>query len=215
VVTIRHGEHAPHRLALGSLVAVSADDRRVYFHPIDRPGELRVVPIDNGASTLVAQLPGHILRGAEASDGFHVVVESDHVIAGWRVPATGPAEPEGTAGLVMPAPTGGWRAVLVVGEGLRLQLVPPDGGAVREVAIQPDRVTWVDGTTLAVTEPCDGFKSCPATLDVRTGTFTRLAPPIDAALVVVAGDGVHWVTSDAEGRPQRQVVANFGARPWR
>ena len=216
VVTLRHGELGPRRLAPGLLVAVSADDRRVYYRPVDRPGELRVVPIGGGESTLVAQLPGHILRGADAADGLHVLVENDHAFAGWRVPAAGPPEPDGVAGLAIPAPSGGWRAVLVPGEGgLQLTLVPPGGDPPREVAIELDRVTWIDGTTLAATEPCEGFKSCPATLDVRTGAFTRLGPPIDAGIIVVAADGKHWVTADADGHPQRQLITNFSSRPWR
>jgi hypothetical protein len=49
---------------------------------------------------------------------------------------------------------------------------------------------------------------------VRTGAVTQLGR-IDAATVVTAADGKHWVSADANGQPQRQVITNFASRPWR
>jgi hypothetical protein len=222
IASVARGQPQPHRIVEGVLEAISADDRRVYFRSLDVPDELRVVPIEGGSDALVARLPGRIVIAADGGDGVHVLLDHDGALEGWHVPAAGAPEPDGVAGLVLTAPSGGWRAIQLPADGTwRLRLVPPGGDPSRgtERDTSAYRSTWIDDHRLATVMPCGGAAECPAVLDARDGSWTPLpgSVPPDTLFVVTAGDGLHWVraANAGAGQIQRQLITNFATRPWR
>ena len=140
-------------------------------------------------------------------------VDRDGVGEAWLVAPDGRASPEGVAGLVMPAPAGGWRVIRAeAGVQVTLKFLPPGGSqpAFERIATwgQP---AWVSARELAY---CD-MRACHR-LDVSTGADLS-STPIEAPAhrpITVGSDGTRWFATSYVGQVTRHVIANLADRPW-
>ena len=204
------------KLAPGRLPIVAANSTRITFTPLDDPTALHEVAITGGAVTPLAKLPGKIVEGAVGLDGFHVLVDRDGVMEGWKVNNDGTVVSDDVAGLVIPAPSGGWRAVAARQDdgNVRVTFVPP-GAALDapsgEVVARSFSLRWIDDTRFGY---CDLHVSCHI-LDVTTKTDLRLTELGAGYLHAIASlDGARWYSHGIRGRVTRHVIRNFGTRPW-
>ena len=199
-------------LATGILPFVSWDGTQVLFRTIDDGDLLRAVPITGGRDTVITRLPGTIVLGGAGPDGVHVLVRRDGQLESWHVSLDGHFDPEGSPGLVLPAPTGGWRMIQIPAEGatFRLQLVPPGAAApARELSVVSIYNSWIDDRRIAVAR--DGQFQI---VDVTTGAVTVVASRVAVWPVsVLAADGVHWTTIDRVRHVARYALTNFADRP--
>jgi hypothetical protein len=189
----------------GEIVFRSDDDQRL----------LGAVSLDGKRARTIAVLPARVLDAADGPDGVHVELDRDGVSEAWRLGPGGSASPEGVAGLVMPAPTGGWRVVKVAaGLEVTLRFVRP-GQPLSEVAFERAAAwgtpVWVDGHELAYCDltACHRF-DVTTERDVETTTIER---PGNHPLAA-SSDGKHWYTTSYIGHVTRHLITNFAERPW-
>jgi hypothetical protein len=220
--TIRLADVVEHELGEGLIAFPSFDSSEVYYRTLDAPGELRAVPITGGASRVVARFPGAIALGVAGPDGPHVMIERDGIFEGWRAGDRGP-ESEGVAGLVSPAPSGGWRIVVEPERAYRVRFVAPDSplSATAFTAISHTQSNpWLDDHHVVLIDDTGQY----AIFDVATGTSTRrvagayeegdVSKLIGTRERTMLPDG-RFVEMGGSDRPARQLIRNFGDRPWR
>jgi hypothetical protein len=201
----------------------SLDGERVYFRPADlaHGGELHAVSIHGGSDSQIARFPGQIVLGVGARDGVHVIIQRDDLrYEGWKIASDGAPAPEGVAGLVMPSPTGEWIAVQVPDTLFRIDLFPrgaPLDHPTASFAVDSIYPRWVDDTHIGAA--VDGR--------LKVVDVTRLGQK-DAATILansperlrpsplgIVGPGGRWAAIEFGGTVKRQLISNFGARPWR
>jgi len=215
IVAITVATGAKRDLVAGSAPFVSLDGARVFFRSRAAPDTLQVMPIEGGTPSVVATLPGRILGGFDGPDGQHLEIAGATVQA-WRIPPGGQPVDEGVAGVVNPAPSGGWRAVQVTSDGRhRIRLVAP-GAALsspgRELVADSWNNTWLDDRRFSYAE---GDKL--RVIDVTTGTQLAEFPVLDpsATFPVLAHDGKRWFYTQTIGHVTRHILKNFADRPWK
>jgi hypothetical protein len=212
VISIELGDGTAHAIASGRGPFPSLDGKLVYARAADDPRRLVRVPIGGGEPVTIAELPATIVRGAAGPDGLHVELERDGRLEGWSVDDHGTLAPEGVAGLVVPAPSGGWRAIVLPGRSnLAIQLVPPGAPLTQptQTLASTFSPTWLDDHRLGYAI-AGRFRA----FDVRSGESADLiAAPPDYTPAVLAPDGKHWYLSDAVGEVSRHVITNFATRP--
>jgi hypothetical protein len=206
-------------LAPGIAPSLSRDGKRVLFHDEVDDHVLREVSIDGGAVRAIATLPYAIVNQViDAEDGIHLWLAHD-TIDGWLVTADGNARAEGVAGLVHPAPSGGWRAVVTPGApDFRVRFVAPGqplSAPGPEIRSGLNFNTWLDDHTFAYATVDAGFESVDVTaIDQRT----RIGGAGRAILGGIGRPGYdrrHWFTLQLGGTTQRRELVNFDARPWK
>jgi Tol biopolymer transport system component/type IV secretory pathway TrbD component len=199
------------QIATGNHPFVSRDGQRVFFVPVDKPRELHAVPIAGGSAAVrVAELPGEITDGIDTVDGQHVAVQAGRATQSWRIDATRTPVPDREPGLVIPAPSGSWRAVV------------DDGVARLRAPQRAERslpctgiLTWVDERTVGCAIDDDRERhNTIAMLDVETGERRDITLPWDAQAIVLARDGKRWVATRRARPVTRMVITNFADRPW-
>jgi tRNA A-37 threonylcarbamoyl transferase component Bud32 len=187
----------------------------VVFRASEDPTVLQAVSLDGAASRTVATLPSRVLDAADGPDGLHVQLDRDGASEAWRIDSNGRASPEGVSGLVMPAPTGGWRVIKVTtGLEVTLRFVPP-GRPLSAVAFERAATwgtpVWVDDHQLAYCE----LTACHR-LDVITRKdleTTAIERPGNHP-ITASSDGKRWYTTAFIGHVTRHLVTNFAERPW-
>ncbi len=190
---------------------LSRDDRRVYFHSVDPPYRLLAMPIEGGPVTTIATLPAKFLIGTDGPDGQHLELSRDDgTLEAWRVAPDGTVAPEDGA-LVIPAPTGGWRAIAFGKTGVHFRFVAPDGTASpHEITADNRRPTWLDDHRFAYYAG-EAFH----VIDVTTGAeLAKMPGPEIGRFAVMAADGVHWFGIALVGHVTRHLIVNFADRPW-
>jgi hypothetical protein len=113
---------------------------------------------------------------------------------------------------VLPAPSGGWRAVRTWSDGYRYRFVAPDGTASSlELRAENEHPTWLDAHRFAY-----AFGGFFHVVDVTTGAeVDKLPAPSWGQNAVLAADGTHWFDLSTIGRVTHHVMENFADRPWR
>ena len=118
------------------------------------------------------------------------------------------------AGFVIPAPSGGWRAVETHGAENHLRFVAPGDpltAGTHEVVPESDRPTWLDDHRIAY-----AARGAFHVVDVTTGAEVATLPgPAWGQEAVLASDGVHWYDVQLFGHVTRHLIVNFADRPWR
>jgi predicted Ser/Thr protein kinase len=215
IVAIDLADFTERTLTRGEALFVTRDDE-VMFRSNDDPRRLQSIRLRGGVIATLATLPSPIVDGADGPDGWHLVLDRDGVAEAWLVTRDGAASPEGISGLVMPAPSGGWRVVRVAnGVAATLHFVPP-GGSLASPTFSRNAAwgepAWVDDRTFAYCE----LTVCHR-LDVTTGRDVETTP-IDVPgnrPITVGRDGKRWFVTSYVGHVTRHVITNFGARPWK
>ena len=214
IVAIETSSFTERVLAPGEAMFVNhAGD--VIFRASSDPRVLQAIPLDGGAITTLATLPATIVDAADGPDGMHVELDGDGTGEAWLVTRDGAASPEGVAGLVIPAPAGGWRVVRVTsGVAMTLRFVPP-GRPLSSPAFERP-AAWGQPTWLSDHE----FAYCELTachrLDVRSGRdveTTAIDPP-GKRPITVNSDGKRWFLTSYVGHVTRHLITNFATRPW-
>jgi protein kinase-like protein/WD40 repeat protein len=220
VIAIATGDGGEHALTPGRRPFPSLDGRRVLFGAADGAPRLLAIPIGGGAVTTVADLPGPLVRGADGPEGPELLISRDGGLEAWRLTRDGRVEPRGVAGLVIPAPSGGWSAVETFDNpnhiANRLWLVPP-GGTLDPppggpaIVPESERPTWLDDHRIAY-----AAHGAFHVVDATTGAEVATLPGPDwGQRAVLAADGVHWYDLQLISHITRHLIANFGDRPWR
>jgi predicted Ser/Thr protein kinase len=229
IVAISTSDGSERTLADGRTPFPSLDDRRVLFGALGDPPRLLSVPIDGGPVTVVAELPGKLVIGADGPDGPEIQINRDGSLEAWRVTRDGrlerrsredqddrgareAREPRGIAGFVIPAPYGGWRAVQTFDTGYHLRFVAPGdplAAGAHEVAPESDRPMWLDDRRIAY-----AARGAFHIVDVTTGAEIATVPgPEWGQAAVLAADGVRWYDIQLIGHVTRHLMVNFGDRP--
>jgi len=202
-------------LASGRHPFPSLDDKRVLFGSADRPPRLLAIPIDGGPVTAIADLPGRMVFGADGPDGQEIQINRNGALEAWHVTRDGHLEPRGIAGAVVPAPTGGWRAVETFDAGHHLRFVAPGDpltAGAHEVDPDTERPTWLDDHRIAYATN-GRFHIVDVTTGVELATLPGPAAVAEGA--VLASDGIHWYGLQMIGHVTRHLLVNFADRPWR
>jgi hypothetical protein len=181
--------------------------------PGDRP-RLLAIPIGGGEVTAVADLPGKLAYGADGPDGPELLLVHDGAFEAWHLTRDGRIEPRGMAAFVVPAPSGGWRAVQTYDSPNHLRFVAPGDpltAGMHEVAPESDRPMWLDDHRIAY-----AARGAFHVVDVTTGAEVATLPgPEWGQKAVLASDGVHWYDVQLIGHVTRHLIVNFADRPWR
>lgn len=191
----------------------SFDDERVLFGTNDPP-RLLAIPIGGGEPTVLADLPGSLMMGADGPDGPEIAVNRDGVVEAWWVTRDGHLEPRGIRALVIPAPAGGWRAVQTSSDGYQLRFVAPGepltAGA-HVVVPESNRPMWLDDHRISY-----AARGAFHVVDVTTGIEVATVPgPAWGQRAVLASDGVHWYDLSTIGHVTRHLLVNFADRRGR
>ncbi len=198
-------------LAAGTQPFLSRDGTLVYFRPRGGPPRLAVVPIAGGTPRVITPLAGELAIGIDTTDGQHLELRVDGEREAWRVGLDQRAVREDLGDFVIPAPTGGWRALRTFSAGYHFRFVAPDGHAgPREVVAESERPTWLDDRRFAYAG--DGAFHI---VDVVTGAeLAKLTGPAWGEKAVLGADGVHWYDLEVIGHVTQHLLVNFGLRPW-
>jgi serine/threonine protein kinase len=210
LVAIDLADYGERELGPGEALFVSRTGD-IVFRAADDPRMLRAMPFAGGPVTTLATLPAPIADAADGRDGIHVELDRDGRSEAWLVARDGTATPEGGAGLVMPAPAGGWRVVaLTSGMSVTLRFLPPDHAPAFERPAIWGQPAWVSDHELAYcdTTACHRF-DVVARRDVTTTPVIAPHRPITAS-----SDGTRWFLASCVGHVTRHVIANFAERPW-
>jgi len=214
IVAISTSDGSERTLTAGRKPFPSLDDQRVLFGSVDSPPRLLAIPIGGGEVTTIAELPGKLAFGADGPDGQEVEVSRDGEVTAWRVARDGHLEPRNIAGFVIPAPSGGWRAVQTFDTGYHLRFVAPGeplAAGTHEVNPESERPMWLDDHRLAY-----AARGAFHIVDVRTGVEIETVPgPEWGQDAVLAADGVHWYDISMFAHVTRHLLVNFADRPWR
>jgi hypothetical protein len=201
-------------LARGEALTVTRAGE-VVFRSNEDPQLLQAIRLNGERVRTVAKLPARVLDAADGPDGVHVSLDRDGASEAWIVRPDGNAAPEGVDGLVMPAPSGGWRVVKATsGIEVTLQFVPP-GRPLSvpsfERAATWGTPAWVDDHVLAY---CD-LAACHH-LDVTTGrdVETTVVDRPGNRPITASADGKHWYVTSYVGHVTRHLITNFAERPW-
>jgi serine/threonine protein kinase len=213
VVAIALSDFSERTLARGEALAVTDDE--VIVRASEDPRVLRAISLAGGQTRSIATLPARVVRAADGPDGVHVELDRDGASEAWLVGPDGGLSPEGVAGLVMPAPSGGWRVVEASsGVEVTLRFAPP-GRALSEPAFERAATwgtpAWVDNDELAYCDLAACHRIHVATgRDVEITAFERPGNrPITASR-----DGKHWYMTSYVGHVTRHLITNFAERPW-
>jgi len=210
VISTRDG--AERLLARGAHPFVALDGKRVWYRPQGDKPELASIALDGTAPEAPIALPGELITGVDAADGEHLVLRVDGRTEGWRLGLDHRLVSEHVAGLVIPAPTGGWRAIQTSSGAYHYGFVAPDGTtSALDLRAEAERPTWLDAHRFAY-----AFGGAFHIVDVTTGTeVDKLPGPNWGEHAVLAADGVHWFGLLTIGHVTHHVMENFGERPWR
>jgi hypothetical protein len=210
IVAIDTETRAERDLARGQDPFVSIDGTRVFFRSPVADDTLQTVAIEGGPPSVVAVLPAKILGGFDGPDGQHLELATAQA---WRIAPDGEPVPEGVAGVVNPAPHGGWRAVQVrAGARRRIRLVPP-GSALdspgRELVVDSSNNTWLDDRRFSYLAG-----GALHVIDVITGAelAEHAVRDPDGTSPVLAHDGERWFYSQTVGHVTRHILVNFADR---
>jgi serine/threonine protein kinase/Tol biopolymer transport system component len=214
VIAISTRDGSERTLTRGRNPFPSLDDRRVLFAGPDEPLRLLAISIDGGAVTEITRLPGKLAYGADGPDGTELMLSREGAYEAWRVTHDGRLEPRGVAGFVVPAPGGGWRAVVTFDTPNHLRFVAPGDpltAGTHEVVPESDRPMWLDDHRIAY-----AAHGAFHVVDVTTGAEVATLPgPEWGQKAVLASDGVHWYDIQLFGHVTRHLIVNFADRPWR
>ena len=207
IVVIATRDGSERVLADGRVPFPTLDGRRVLFGSVDAPYALWSVPIDGGVPAMVARLPGRMLLGVDGPDGAHLVVDRDGRDDSLHVTADGRVEPDGADGLVIPAPSGPWRAIMSYDAlGMRFVLEAP-GAATLELH-GTTTPTWLDDHRFGYARSGQFH-----VVDVTRGAEVETIPgPRVTSSAALAADGVRWFRTRELHRVTRRAVVDFGDR---
>ena len=213
VISTRDGTERT--LAYGSCGFLSHDERRVLFTTVDGERRLQSIPVEGGPVTTIAKLPGALAAGADGPDGAYLEIRRDgHTTEAWHVGLDGNLEPLGVAGLVIPAPSGGWRLVRWFDGYNHLRFIAPGEPlttSAHDVSGESRRPTWLDDHRVAY-----AAHKAIHVVDVTTGAEVATSPGPDwGELAVIAADGARWYQLVLVGHVTRHLIDNFADRPWR
>ncbi len=212
VITVAGG--VERTVARGSLPFWSLDQRRIFFQDPEHPEQLRAIGIDGHGASLVATLPGTILDGRDGPDGQHVQIDRGGAPEAWRIRSDGGMVSEGVAGLVVPAPHGGWRAVQSIEHTkFRLRLIAPGfvlSNPSREIVSDSPINPWIGDTQLSYL--LDGALHV---IDVEAGGDVVVLAAPRRTHAVLAADRMHWFDVGNFATVTRHQLVNFADRPWR
>jgi hypothetical protein len=218
IIAVAVSDGAVRRLASGQVPFLTRDESRVLFRANDDPGELRATPIAGGPVTVIARLDGKITDGVDAIDGQHVGLMRAGTCEAWLIPRDGgPPVAEGASGIVIPASSGGWRAVRTCstdGPRYTIRFVAP-GQPLSVVAFEREtmlgRSAWIDDRRFGY---CD-HEGCRV-VDVdqvdREPLVHRFG--IDDAYAIAPG-AIRWFTAREAAQVTLHQVSNFDDRPWK
>ena len=197
-------------LSPGRRPFLSADGKRLFFIAADDPKRLLEMPWSGGAPSTLADLPAPIIFGAEGPDGVHLLLDRGQgATEGWLLPAHGAPRPEGTTGLVIPAPRGAFRILSTLSGPTvaNLQVLPPaDGRSVVSSAVVPQ---WLDERRFAYVGEDEQYHL----RDAATGAETVLpAPATSAQWSAISADGRTVFFTTIVGHVTRHLIANFSDR---
>ncbi|HSS02135.1 MAG TPA: protein kinase, partial [Kofleriaceae bacterium] len=211
VVVISTSDGSERTLTGGGRPFLSADDKRVLFTAADGAPQLFAIPIEGGAVTRLAELPGKLVMGADGPDGLEVEVNRNGVLEAWRVTREGRVESREVGGFVVPAPAGGWRVVEWFNEGWHLRFVPPGApltGGLHEQLADSERAVWLDDHRLSY-----AARGAFHVIDATTGAEVATVPGADWGQdAILVPDGVHWYSSHMIGHVTRHLMVNFDER---
>lgn len=215
IVIIDIGTRTTRELAGGGLPFFSRDGARVLY--VDRDGKrLLAIPREGGHATELAKLADTILAGFDAADGIHLEVAAGTAARAVVVTPNGTVQEEGGAGLVMPSPDLGWRAVQIRGvDKFTLRIVPRGAplseGVDREM--HDGIPTWIGNDEL-----CYCTRGACRRLNVATGaeqvTLSVTGADADTTWMTPAATCDRWFTTRSDARVTRKKIVNFAARPW-
>ncbi|MGE0546048.1 MAG: protein kinase [Kofleriaceae bacterium] len=215
IVAITLSTGAIREIAAGRLPMISPGGTHVAFTPLGDPTVIHQVALAHGtASTVIARLPGTIVEGTSAPDGLHLMIDRQGSIEAWHVGPGGLASAEHVAGLVIPAPSGAWRAVANRDDrnNVALRFVAPDQpvGAAPVLRVAGSfALRWFDATHFGYCKPTGTCHLFDVTSQADV-TAMELGP--EPMLMVVGLDGKRWIGSAMRGRVTRHVITNFGER---
>ena len=211
IVVISTRDGSERRLVVGSHPFLSLDGKRVWYRVHDAKPALASIALDGTNPEPPIALPGEPILGVAAADGEHLSLRVNGKIEGWRVGLDHQLVAEHVAGLVIPAPTGGWRAIQMSSGAYHYKLVAPDGTEGVDLRAEGERPTWLDAHRFAYA--IDGAFHI---VDVTTGAeLAKLPGPSWGQHAVLAADGIHWFGLLTIGHVTHHVLANFADRPWR
>jgi serine/threonine protein kinase len=212
IVVISTRDGSERLLAGGSHPFLSLDGTRVWYRPHGDKPALASVTLDGATAAAPIVLPGELMFGVDAADGAHLALRVDGRTEGWRLGLDHRLVSEHVAGLVIPAPSGGWRAIRTSSGAYRYGFVAPDGTTrPLDLRAESERPTWLDAHRFAY-----AIGGAFHIVDVTTGTEVETLPgPSWGEHAVLAADGVHWFGLVTIGHVTHHVLANFAARPWR
>ncbi len=211
VVVISTRDGSERFLVEGTQPFLSRDGKLVYYRPRTGAPVLAAISIDGGTPQVLAALPAELAIGVDAADGQHLELRVDGRFEAWRVGLDHQAVSEHVEGLVIPAPSGGWRAVRTFSGGYIYRFVAPDGTARGAVKAETERPTWLDDHRFAY-----AAGGAFHIVDVTTGAeVAKLPGPAWGEKVVLGADGVHWYDLEVVGHVTQHLLVNFADRPWR
>jgi Tol biopolymer transport system component len=212
VVVIATSDGSERVLIAGSYPFLSLDGKRVWFRHHGGDPALASIALAGGVEAPPIALPGELITGVDAADGEHLSLRVGNRIESWRLGLDHQLVSEHTAGLVIPAPSGGWRAIRTFSDAYHYKFVAPDGmTSALDLRAESEHPTWLDAHRFAYA--IDGAFHI---IDVTTGAEVgKLPGPSWGEHAVLAADGLHWYDLMTIGRVTHHVIENFATRPWR
>jgi hypothetical protein len=212
LVVIATRDGSERMLVSGSHPFLSLDGKRVWYRQRGGEPALASIALDGGAGDAPIALPGELIIGVAAADGAHLALQIGGRTESWRLGLDHHLESEHIAGLVIPAPEGGWRAIRTFAGTYHYQFVAPDGTAsTLDLRAESEHPTWLDAHRF-VYAAGGAFHIVDVTTGAEVG---KLPGPNWGEHAVLAADGLHWYDLLTIGRVTHHVIENFAARPWR
>jgi len=209
IIVISETDGGERLLVEGAHPFLSRDARRVFFTPSTKPDRLSAIPIGGGPIESVAELPGALLAGADASDGIHIELWRNNQSEWYRIAQDRRLASDSAHGLVFEARSGGWRAVRTLSDSYHYRFVAPDGSGEHEVKAEAALPTWLDAHRFAYAS-AGRFHI----IDVTTGAEVGSLPgPTWGEHAILAADGTRWYDLQVVAHVTRHWIVNFADRP--
>jgi hypothetical protein len=211
-------ERTERELHKGRVPRFTRDGTRVLYVDVDDPTRVLALPsgTPDAAPEELHRFEEPVYDMLDARDGLHVQLARDDRAHAWRLDRDGSIHDERVAGLVSPAPDGGWRAVASVSDdgAHQLVLVPPGNAlSMGTVTIDgsPNAPRWLGDHVLAYCKAYQCYRH-----DVTTGAMLDSVELKygDHEILLVMPDGNHWLAADTEAHVARKKLVNFSSRPW-